>query len=461
VYSPSLAKGRPSKYRLTGVSTAPSNSPAVTPVTPLELDTNVNMNEDAVAAEPMDTSMSTSTWPWLASLNWKDMQVDGSEHDSSQWTSHTIGNPQTNTSATFLNTFPTLLDWASTGNGDGDGSAPGGPPSPTRLHGHGHGLGSDLFESSSSSIIIDQNGPDIGIARLSQLSTRLYPLHRSSCTLAETAGSSGQWRDRDQARQSPLIDDAAFKSVSAWIFRVSADVNLLFRTDLQNPALETTTAGDTLHDAFSASHHLLEILRCLQGDVVTGTLPSTSTSTVSTSTSSSTGGAHLDFWASITPPFAQSASNSNENTSCFEQGKVSSSYARPSQYSNTVVRHLVIACHTLLFNIYVEVLIALQHDADLRSSCLPSDSCVDAAALADIRLVLVVQLCSYLIECQRQAVDLYLSLQFPLPSLHQHDLSGFHQPSPPASTAGNREVMGHLDMQVQQRLARLRQTLRI
>lgn len=178
-------------------------------------------------------------------------------------------------------------------------------------------------------------------------------------------------------------------------------MNLLFRPNRRNPALETTTTGDTLHEAFSASHHLLEILRCLQVNVVNGTSPLTST--VSTSTSTSTGGAHLDFWASITPQSAQSTSTSNENTSYFEQGKGPSSYARPlSQYSNTVVRHLVIACHTLLLNIYVAVLVALQYDADLWSSCLPAgnadaDAYVDAAALADIRLVLTVQLCSYLI----------------------------------------------------------------
>jgi hypothetical protein len=83
---------------------------------------------------------------------------------------------------------------------------------------------------------------------------------------------------------------------------------------------------------------------------------------------------------------------------------------------------------------------------------------VDAAALADIRLVLVVQLCSYLIERQRQAVEVYLS---PLPQSQQHDLFDFHQPSPPASTAGSREGMTHLDMEIQQRLARVRQTLHI
>jgi len=87
------------------------------------------------------------------------MQIDGSEQDSSQWTSnlHTIVNPQIDA---FLDDFPSLLGCDSTGNGDGDGSAQGRPPSPTRLREHGHGLGSDLFESSSnSSIITDENGP--------------------------------------------------------------------------------------------------------------------------------------------------------------------------------------------------------------------------------------------------------------------------------------------------------------
>jgi Fungal Zn(2)-Cys(6) binuclear cluster domain len=473
VYSSSLPKGRPSMYRLAGISSAPSNPPAVTPATPSELrhrhpaglhtatadteangngNADANMNEDTTLAEPIDTSTSTckststSTWPWLASLNWNDLQVDGSEQESSQWTSNadSKGNPQADTSATFLDTFPSLLDWAATGNGDGDGTAREGAPSPTRPHEHGHGHGCNFFESGSSgsSMIIDKNGPDVGIARLSQLSTLLYPLHCSSCTLAETAGSSRQSREGSQARQSPLIGEATFKSVSAWIFHVPADVNLLFRGDGQKSALETTTTGDTLHDAFSASRQLLEILRCLQGDVVTDSLPLSSALSTSTSSCTSTGGAHLDFWASITSPFAQSTSASNENTSYFEQGKVSSSYARSSQYSNSVVRHLVMACHTLLFNIYVAQLIALQHDADLRSSCLPTDDSADGAELADIRLVLVVQLCSYLIERQRQAVDLYLS-------------------GPPASTTGNREVMSHLDTEVQQRLKRLRQTLRI
>ena len=427
---------------------------------------NANVFEDTLLAEPMDTSPFTSTWPWLAPLGWYDLQLDGSEQDSAQWTSnlHAIGQPPNDASMAFLDAFQSAIGWTATVNGDGDGSASENLLSPSSLYNHSPGLGGDLSESNSSntttSTTINNNGPDADIARLSQLSTRLYPLHRSSCALAESAGSLDQSKDRSSACRSPLIDDAAFKSVAVWLVHTSSNPNLLFQTDRRHSTLKATLTGDTLHDAFSASHHLLEILRSLQVDGVPGA--SASTSTLSTSNSTSSKEAHLDFWAN-TP---QSMSIQDQSTSYFELAKPSSSYARPlSQYSNTVVRHLVIACHTLLLNIYIAVLIALQHEAD-RSSRLPTsntdvDICMDPVALADIRLVTVVQLCSFLIKRQYQAVDLYLSPQFPpLPS-QQHGLSDSYPPSPPLSTTGNREVMSDLKTEVQQRLVRLRQTLRI
>ncbi|KAL8649676.1 MAG: hypothetical protein Q9226_005474 [Calogaya cf. arnoldii] len=476
VYSSSLPKGRPNMYRLRDASIAPSNPPAPAPVSPehhhhhqpnpftATADVNVSINanginanakatvnEDPMMSGHMDTSASasTSTWPWLEPFNWNDMDVDGSEQqDSNHWTSnaHTTVDPHSDAGAAFLDAFPSLLGWGSAGNPEGDGR----PPSPIRLHEHGHGLGSDLFESTST-IVTDKSGPDVGIARLSQLSTRLYPLHQSSCNLADAAGSSGQSRDRGQ---NQLIDDAAFKSVAGWLVQVSANLDSSSGNDAREAAGEKTTAGDTLHDAFSASHHLLETLRCLQADSVHAT--SSSTSGDLKASSSSTGEASLDAWGNFTPPLSRSSSN-DEDSSYSEKRKGSSSYARPScQYSNTVVRHLVMACHTLLLNIYVAVLIALQHDAD-RWSSSDNDAHVDPAALADMRLVLAVQLCSYLIERQHQAVDSYLS---PL-SAPPNEGSGSQQPSSPGSTSAHREVMTDLRMEVQQRLGRLRQSLRI
>ncbi|KAL8765377.1 MAG: hypothetical protein Q9209_007525 [Squamulea sp. 1 TL-2023] len=422
---------------------------------------DTNVNEDVMLVGPMDTSTSasTSTWPWLEPFNWNHMEVDGSEQDSSHWTttSHTTVDPNNDAGAAFLDAFPSLLGWGSAGNNDGDGSTRARPPSPMRIHEQGHGLGSNLFDSTST-IVTDKNGPDVGIARLSQLSTRLYPLHQSSCNLADAVGSSRRAKD---CRQNQLIDDVAFKSVAGWLVQVSSNLDLLSRSDHRDAVAETTTAGDTLHNAFSASHHLLETLRCLQADVVPAISSSSSTDPKSASTSSRA--RHLDVWGNFTPPLSRSTSN-DEDSTYIEERKGLSSYARPSnQYSNMVVRHLVIACHTLLLNIYVAVLIALQHDADRWTSGTIADAAayMNPAALADMRLVLAVQLCAYLIERQHQAVDLYLTpLSLPL-SLQQQDGSGFQQPGSPESTTAHKEVMVDLKMEVQQRLARLRQTLRI
>ncbi|RYP90385.1 hypothetical protein DL770_003469 [Monosporascus sp. CRB-9-2] len=435
----------------------------------------VNINEGTILSEPVEL------WPWLAPLNWSDMQIDGSEQDSALSASSTnnIVHPQSDAGALFLGDFPSFRPWASTGTNDGDEGARGEPPLPGRLHSLGHdprsdpsGGSSSSSSSSSSSFLFTNKGcPDIGIAQLSQLSTRLYPLHRSSCALAGITGQLDQPRDGNQAR-SPLIDDTAFKSVAAWILHVSADKNLHIRDYRPISVPETMTAGNTLHNVFSASYHMLEILRCLQVNVGTGTTaPLASAVTTSTFTSASTRGASFDFLGHINPQSPHSTSTSSENSSYFDMDRGTSNYiGSPSQHSNTVVRHLVIACHTLLLNIYVAVLIALQHEVDLRSRCLSAknvnlDAQADPAVLADIRLVLVVQLCSYLIQCQHQAVDSYLSPPSPtpppLPPSHQHDPSGSRQPTPPERTTVDREAMSDLGIEVRQRLARLRQTLHI
>lgn len=128
-------------------------------------------------------------------------------------------------------------------------------------------------------------------------------------------------------------------------------------------------------------------------------------------------------------------------------------------YPGAATRHLVIACHTLLLNIYLAVLTALRHDAALQKPSLSLESCT---SLANIHPVFVMQLCSYLIERQRQAVDLYLSVKSPLPQSQQLDDPRPQQsntPVTPVTTNGDRGVIYHLEREVKQRLAQLRQTL--
>ncbi|KFY27610.1 hypothetical protein V493_03398 [Pseudogymnoascus sp. VKM F-4281 (FW-2241)] len=515
VYSSSLPKGRPSMYRLADASTASSNPAPVprmptTPISPgthhllppdplpaancnsistndiktntiasvdVNTDTDGKQNTDANAANAnvntgantivdmnddtiMFGSLEPSTWPWVAPLNWSDMLIDGDDRDSHLHSS--VVDHQMDPGAVYSSDLPSFVGSDSSRNSDGGSSARGRPMSPT--HG-GHYPRSYLFDiSANSSVNIDNNGPEFGIAQLSQLSTRLSPLYRSSCNLVDAAESPSQLRDRYHARRSPLLDDAAFESVTSWLVHVPTNVNFLFPDNLQTPSQERTTIGGILHDTFSASHHLLEILQGLQVDVESGA--PYNTSTVSMSTSASTeGGENRDFWASNTPQSFVSATS--ENLSYFELSNGSASHTRrPSQCYNTVVRHLVIACHTLLLNIHVAVLIVLQHDADLRTFCPPlrnveADAYMEAAVLADIKLVLVLRLCSHLIKRQHQAVDLYLSPQPPLLSSQENDFTAFHEHSMDASTAANRKLVSDLEINVKQRLDRLQQTLHI
>lgn len=120
---------------------------------------------------------------------------------------------------------------------------------------------------------------------------------------------------------------------------------------------------------------------------------------------------------------------------------------------NTIICHLVIACHTLLLNVYVAVLIALQHDVDLRSSYFSAKG--TGYVEGETQLVMVVQLCAYLLERQRQAVDVYFTPSPPSPQSTQ-------MMTPPTTPpTGNREVVSHLEADIRQRLTRIRQTLRI
>jgi hypothetical protein len=416
---------------------------------------SVGVNDDTI----MFGSMDASTWPWSATLNWSDMLIDGSDQNSNL---HSIVEPQTDPGAVFWDDLPNFVGSISSPNSEGGSSPRGRPLSPTRrFNEHGHYSGNDAFDiSSNSSIGIDRNGPEFGIAQLSQLSSRLYPLYRSSCNLAEAAASSCQSRDRNYERQSPVIDHVALKSVAAWLVDVSANMNFSSRDSLQNPSPETTTTGDILHNTFSASHRLLEILQGLKVDVENDTSYNTSTASKS-AFASAEGVENRDFWESTTPQSLASAAS--ENPPYFELNNGPSNHVRrPSECYSTVVRHLVIACHTLLLNIHAAVLIVLQHDVDLKSSypsskCLEADADMDVTALADIRLVLVLKLCSYLIKRLHQAVDLYLSPRPLSPSSQQNDPFIFHQPS----LDNNREAMSDLEIEVQQRLERLRQTLRI
>lgn len=370
---------------------------------------------DISILESMNTTtidISEDPWPWSQALVGGHPQVDWGDPEPSQ--------------PTFIN-WNDILDTR-------DHAAPAPVTAlPNSLPHHPH----DNDDEGGGGGGDNMADPDIIFARLSQLSTHLAFLRRTSYAMAEAAESSSHIPGNDgQERRAQLLDDAAFESVAAWL-TCTARASTATRPFLPELVPQARAGGGALHDIFSASHHLLEVLQCLQVSDESTFLSTPPASSFSTPIS--------------TPPAA--GSYPGESGSYFGQSQRRPCYsvARLGHLSNRgIIRNLVIACHTLLLNIYAAVLVALQHDVPQPGARMGT------AVLGQIRLVSVVQLCSYLIERQHQAVDQYLSSQ-QSPLLHDPATQNLNRRR--ALATDDEEMMRDLRREVQMRLAGLHQTL--
>ncbi|KAJ5826828.1 hypothetical protein N7447_003591 [Penicillium robsamsonii] len=497
VYSFSLPKGRPTMYRSggaggtvrPGTASAPLNSratsPPVEPVKPvckylawylnsdrqltLEIEasgtTNIDIDENNATKDTTQVANPTTndnpvlttvmdSGPRLEQLSWDDMQLDG------EWNSQD----------------PTQVDKLLTSLGAfcNEGSAPDAhtKSSPDQLHFHlntsnlhayDHGLPTGGFFQSHEigRAEIDRGMgdvtmntglekpihiPSIAVTQLSQLSMDLALLRYTSYSMAKAAESPSCHMPND--RRIPLIDGSAFEFVSTWLAHGQgfAGMNPLAPGSCENqvpyptPISETgTCAGRTLREVFCSSQRLLEILGQLQFSLMVELNPYPS--------------------PIITPPERPSTAVSGGDSGSIGlpngSGIAGRSVPCPNPANGTVqvIHYLVMACEALLLEIYVAVLVALQHEAY---------SSTNGTVLGDVRLVLVVELCSYLIERQLQAVDSYLASQS---RLNPHNVSGsvpgkFDIPGGPDNLDKDRDMLNDLRNQVQERLRNLRQTLR-
>lgn len=223
------------------------------------------------------------------------------------------------------------------------------------------GNGSTRGGSSHRVLTADKSDVEPSIA-LSQLSTRLSQLLGSSrFFLAESLDTSRQSRNHDPALQVQLGIEAVFKSINTWLVHGSGNTNSCSSLDLG-----PTNAFDLPQHVFAASSHLLGILR------------------------------HSGLYAGTT---------------------TTKSSSDASNHSSSVVHHLVLVCSTLLLNMYVAILIALQRSANALNSsprphasdpAEPNDD-MDVASRGHLQLLSVAQLCSYFIKRQNQTLDLIIS----------------------------------------------------
>ncbi|CAD0094265.1 unnamed protein product [Aureobasidium vineae] len=121
-------------------------------------------------------------------------------------------------------------------------------------------------------------------------------------------------------------------------------------------------------------------------------------------------------------------------------------YESKNDWSSSIIRHMIMANHMLLFNTYLAAIMALQHAVNKQHASLGTpDPQQHALPLGEMRTAMVAQMCSYLIQRQINAVQAYLN---PSSASKLSEL----KPSDQAT-------MGQLETDVQKRLACLRGSL--
>jgi len=234
------------------------------------------------------------------------------------------------------------------------------------------------------------------ISELSQLSVHLSALRSSSHDLAQAAELSTSPMSTNQT--SPLIDPASFGSVAAWLAHEQCsgkmNVPLQLPPEFQNAYPSPSPESQVKAQGCQGGPNILRNVFCASHRLM--------------------------------------------------------EIIRNLQ-ADDIIRHLIMACEALLLEIYLAILTVLQHEA------YPGHH-MSGTALGNVRLVLVVQLCAYLIERQQQAVEQCLTpATTPISNLSNSSLS----PGPFRMTQQtDRESLKELKIQVQQKLTHLRQILR-
>ncbi|KAI1312183.1 hypothetical protein F5Y03DRAFT_341652 [Xylaria venustula] len=411
-YSSSRPKGRPSVYNSKSNSLRPQDARAARSgrlrpdsvnnyVEPLEA---INQTAEVISQPPVTQPELASNSLYGPSVE-QELNLLTNPHShprigSTGWGDPTLSQPaqgMVELSPPSDNHTPCLVDWVSLVQ-----PLPSVPAPYQEFENSSHGRQNSIDNSSSSS----DDSSETTITQLSQLIMRFARLHRLSSDLVPKAHLS-------QAQPRSLVDETTFGCVSEWFMTDFPSINQ-HSTSPRSPPKEERTSN-ILCRVFSASHTFLEALNRLRLNE---------------------SGYPMALRTSVPLPPTMGA----DTSPCLTLD------ATPND--NSAVRHLVITCYTMLLNIYATVLSTLEHDVSASRQ-------IDGAISPDIRLASVVQLCSYLIERQHKEMGNYLAEKTPSQTSWEELLNSNYD----QTNAAVEEDMRNLHMEVEQRLARLKQML--
>ncbi|KAG6364985.1 hypothetical protein INS49_006590 [Diaporthe citri] len=286
------------------------------------------------------------------------------------------------------------------------------------------------------------------IGHLSQLSMRVTSLRFMSSSMAMAAEASSE--NLADGRGASLVYGTAFESVVSWLANIhgvaSTNIHSTIQVNVANLAAQAQIPEpspgskpamppgreNTLSQVFSASQSLLEILHALEIDSAYPRTPSPVTAGLQTPSSSVAGPA--DGYFGI---MTQSSS-------------VSSTPLLPNMQSHCdmIINNFIMVCDSLLLEIYEAVVIALEHEID-------GGDHPHGPVLGAVRWVLVIELCSHLIERQHQAVSLFLTSARSQNALNSAQTGNLTQIGPGFEPT-SRERSIELKKRIQDRLSILR-----
>ncbi|KAG9962173.1 hypothetical protein KCU61_g4951, partial [Aureobasidium melanogenum] len=267
--------------------------------------------------------------------------------------------------------------------------------------------------------------PESAMAVLSRLSQRLYALYSAVLELASSPDAIDQ-ADTAALRRGPFADDSAFQKLTGWLVRASSSLE---SSDVDNVARDNEIlmaphdGCALLEEVFSASQKLIDTLHSL-GEEASPLVPTSQDG----------------------PLPGISDQRTTRKPSRDDSNAPGGPFVSTNHWSHSITKHMVMANHMLLLNTYLAAVMALQHAVNKQKSANEIPDAQDLSLpLGEMRTAMVVQMCGYLIQRQISAVQVYLAPP--------------DAPSISTSCSPEHKTMRSLEQDVQERLARLKESL--